>query len=630
LTISEASGLNKPQLHNLAGNGVNWEKKYPLMKHHFLSLLIIVFSCSSYATTHYVTPLGSGALNGTSWGDAFAGNSLPLAISTAIAGDEVWVAAGVYKPTTGTSRTSSFIMKNGVAIYGSFAGGETLLSQRIFTNGLTSILSGEIGVAGIADNCYHTISNSGLDNTAIIDGFIIRDANDDRTATNTTGLGGGIYNNGSGAGNICNPTIRNCLITSNQAVFGAGIFNNGYNGGTAIPLISNCVITGNNAITSGGAMDNFGLQNGNASPIITNCVIYNNTAVLRAGGMYCWGGNNGNANPTVINTIFVNNTAPDGGAVVSDRSNSGAGSSGNSNPNFRNCIFWGNTASNSSPQFYILGGASFTATYSNIDLTGQISPHIISGAGTGNINSNPSFSNIASGAGTDGNWLTVDDGLKLAGTSSPCYNSGDNTGISGLDIIFNNRIIAGIVDMGAYEFNATSLAIKLTSFMGSFNRHNQVNLSWITASEQNNKGFDIQRSRDLIQFETIGFVKGAGNSNVKLNYFFTDHMPYPGQIYYRLKQIDLDTKDEYSNIISIKTISRKVDIFPNPSRGTFKISGLELSEIKSVKFINSVGIEVKVIRNISDGINISDLPDGVYTLFIETAKEVITTVLLKK
>jgi hypothetical protein len=111
--------------------------------------------------------------NGSAWNNAYG--SLQSAITAAQAGDEIWVAAGTYKPTTGTDRTASFTLKNNVGIYGGFTGTETALNQRNIANNIT-ILSGEIGAAGIADNSYHVISATGnvsnpLTNSAILDGF---------------------------------------------------------------------------------------------------------------------------------------------------------------------------------------------------------------------------------------------------------------------------------------------------------------------------------------------------------------------------------------------------------------------------------------------------------------------------
>ncbi|MES2544528.1 MAG: T9SS type A sorting domain-containing protein [Bacteroidota bacterium] len=419
-----------------------------------LLLLISFISFSSFSAIRYVTVTGAGSMNGSSWANAFPASSLQTAITGAALGDQVWVAAGTYFTTTGTNRTISFSMRNDITIYGSFIGTETLLSQRDLTNGLTSILSAEIGVAGIADNSYHVISNFNINNTAVIDGFIIRGANDDRPAAGDEGLGGGFYNNGSN-GNTCSPIIRNCAILNNQAVFGAGIFNNGYNNGNASPLILNCVIAYNTATSGGGGIDNFGIANGNASPTITNSIIYENTAAFRAGAMYCWGGNTGNTSPVILNSAFVNNHAVDGGGVVADNTNTSSGNSGVSNPTFRNSIVWGNTITGTGPQFFILGTGTVSSTYTDIDLTNQNAPHVLSGVTTGNLNVNPQFMNIALGVGADTKWFTADDGLQLIGAASPCYDAGNNTGVPATDLLFRNRIVNGTVDMGAYEFDAS-------------------------------------------------------------------------------------------------------------------------------------------------------------------------------
>ncbi|WP_462248823.1 hypothetical protein, partial [Ferruginibacter sp.] len=251
-------------------------------------LLLLVTEVN--ALTRYVTPTGAGAMNGTSWANAFSGTSLQTAINASAPGDEVWVAAGTYFTTNTANRNIYFNMLNGVAIYGSFNGTETVLSQRIFSCGFTSLLSAEINLPGNTDNSYHVINNSSLNSTAILDGFTIRDANAnfDLTGNDSRSLGGGMINNAANGG-TCSPTIRNCLFTNNTALFGGGIFDHGQNGGNANPVITNCIFAFNTATGGGGGIDNFG-YNGNASPVITNCIFYGNTATDRAGAMYCWGG----------------------------------------------------------------------------------------------------------------------------------------------------------------------------------------------------------------------------------------------------------------------------------------------------------------------------------------------------
>src|SRR5262249_54017507 len=104
-------------------------------------------------TTWYVNAAATGSNNGRSWTNA--DTDLQKALGSAQSGDQIWVAQGTYKPTSGTDRSLSFALKAGVAIYGGFAGGETLLSQRDFVQHVTT-LSGDIGTPGDSgDNSYH-------------------------------------------------------------------------------------------------------------------------------------------------------------------------------------------------------------------------------------------------------------------------------------------------------------------------------------------------------------------------------------------------------------------------------------------------------------------------------------------
>ncbi len=98
---------------------------------------------------------------------------------------------------------------------------------------------------------------------------------------------------------------------------------------------------------------------------------------------------------------------------------------------------------------------------------------------------------------------------------------------------------------------------------------NDAQLNWITVSERNNRGFEVERSADGVSFEYIGFVKGNINSNVKKDYSFTDGDVFISQqtAFYRLKQVDLDGKFEYSDVIKLNTnisTNTSTTIYPNP------------------------------------------------------------------
>jgi len=90
--------------------------------------------------------------------------------------------------------------------------------------------------------------------------------------------------------------------------------------------------------------------------------------------------------------------------------------------------------------------------------------------------------------------------------------------------------------------------------------NNNVSLNWMTASETNNKGFDVQRKMESVsqqiksneEWKTIGFVNGNGTSTEKNNYAFLDENLESGKYKYRLKQIDFDGSFEYSNEIEVE------------------------------------------------------------------------------
>jgi Secretion system C-terminal sorting domain len=132
-------------------------------------------------------------------------------------------------------------------------------------------------------------------------------------------------------------------------------------------------------------------------------------------------------------------------------------------------------------------------------------------------------------------------------------------------------------DGTAYSLpNACPLPIELLNFQAK-NTEVGALLTWQTASEKDNKGFNVQRSSDSKNFENLGFVKGFGTTLQSQNYSYMDNKPLNSTAYYRLKQEDFDGKMDYSSIISIqgKASSSKLKIYPTITKGELTIEGAQ-------------------------------------------------------
>jgi hypothetical protein len=121
------------------------------------------------------------------------------------------------------------------------------------------------------------------------------------------------------------------------------------------------------------------------------------------------------------------------------------------------------------------------------------------------------------------------------------YNIGDS--------VIKYSAISNVVN-----FNDSPLPIELLSFEARL-QGNAVSLQWVTASEINNDYFTIEKSTNLFDWSILGFVDGAGTTNLKQHYNFTDNASIKGVAYYRLKQTDLDGAFEYFNPLAINVVS---------------------------------------------------------------------------
>ena len=111
-----------------------------------------------------------------------------------------------------------------------------------------------------------------------------------------------------------------------------------------------------------------------------------------------------------------------------------------------------------------------------------------------------------------------------------------------------------------------ALPIELLSFYTEQN-NDDVTLKWITGSEINHDFFTVERSSDQINYENIGEILGAGNSNIITKYQFPDRFPLDGTSYYKLRQTDFNGTYKYSKTIAISRNKDaiRVNLFPNPT-----------------------------------------------------------------
>lgn len=279
------------------------------MKPTLLTAMVLMLTISVFqAQVIYVKAGAQG--DGSSWENAIG--NLNDALKLAQPGMQVWVAAGTYKPTKGTDRQVSFVIPDGVAVVGGFAGHETSIEQRSIQDNPT-ILSGEIGQPGLADNSFNVVYMHNVGEKTVLDGFIITDGNASGNTEEATRsrCGGGLYISGTDS----RPVINNCIFQKNAARDGAAVYINGRKGNCS-PQFYNCVFKENEAGLDGGAIYNDGRGKGMSNPAFFGCQFYRNVGTY--GGAICNATETGSCNITLEGCTFTENVAYlRGGALFS-------------------------------------------------------------------------------------------------------------------------------------------------------------------------------------------------------------------------------------------------------------------------------------------------------------------------
>ncbi len=442
----------------------------------------------------YVDAAGLSLMpDGLSWTTAYT--SLQDALAVSRNGDEIWVAAGVYYPDEGRGQSNddvraSFALKDGVKIYGGFAGTETERSQRQPRVKVT-VLSGDIdgndgtdsngvvtATANISgDNAYNVIRNRGVNRTAVLDGFTITAGHTDAGGISCPdNCGGGMYNVDS------HPKINQISFSGNSAINGGGMNNAG-----SSPEISQVSFSGNSAINGGGmnnagsspkmsqvsfsgnrARDGGGMNNNSSSPQMSQVSFSGNLAVQHGGGMY-----NNRSSPQINQVSFSGNSAArNGGGMYNNRSSpkmsqisfsgnraaslgGGMFNTGDSNPHIVNSIFWQNAVRrqmNALAQIFQnpRGSSRPVISYTLIQGSGGSGSAWESSLGDDgghNLDADPRFREPIDPADAP----TSAGNLRLE-PDSPAIDVGDDRAASGpQDLEGAPRIQGAGVDLGAYE-----------------------------------------------------------------------------------------------------------------------------------------------------------------------------------
>jgi predicted outer membrane repeat protein len=352
-----------------------------------LIILLVFLTIDSNAQTIIRVKKG-GTGDGSSWNAAMG--DLTAALNKANFGDEVWTTRDTFKPTTCTTcdtvqRQVAFVIKNGVSLYGGFAGNEFSKITWNANDKEKTVLSGDINNDGNPNmNSYNVVRIKNYDATTkpTLINITIMNGNADNekyALGESRNSGAAIYIDGSLKGYKCEPNIQYCRFTNNNATGDGGALYvySGFEGKTKV-ILDDCYFNNNKVKQGGGhiaitayfggsdnsiikkcrfdngyAMDGAalklnGAEKGNIKTTLNGNYFDHSTASNLGGAIYAFG-KNGSINSTITDCSFINGKANVGGAIYIDVTKLGL-----SNNIYNNCDFTYNAA--------LEGGALFCVT----------------------------------------------------------------------------------------------------------------------------------------------------------------------------------------------------------------------------------------------------------------------------
>ena len=217
---------------------------------------------------------------------------------------------------------------------------------------------------------------------------------------------------------------------------------------------------------------------------------------------------------------------------------------------------------------------------------------------------------------------------------------GDDQRLNGFSLYYSLKITQNTNGASTYtvvlaegdgsDGNA-ALPVEWMSFQAKKNPEG-VKLLWLTASEENNQGFTVERSHDAFSWEILGFVEGKGNTQDVQIYTYLDARPQIGFNYYRLKQTDFNGQIDYSHIREVR-IGREISsqdflVYPNPFRESLYIGPFN-GDISLTSLSGELLLQKKVEGSWSEE-KLEQLPSGIYFLLIQPERGLQKKITLMK
>lgn len=495
-----------------------------------------------FKTPIFVNSTATGNNDGSSWVDAYT--SLQTALSVAQDDEEIWLASGVYKPHASNRDVSFNITQQNLKIYGGFAGTELQLSQRLYGANET-ILSGDLANNDVnlasyvdnysnttrnTDNSYHIVTISATGNNLLLDGLTIKDAHNNKSATER---GGAIVKDKT----VADLTLNNCIVKDNVSRNdNAGLVCeyelNNTSGARGNLIITNSRFSNNMSRWASGIYS-FVRGNTNVDIVVENCLFskniaanLNNTGATGLSGSASWFriiANGSNVTLKINNNTYVDNLDTGTNQNLSNNTRAPLAISRNTQitspmtAEVSNCIFWNNKgASNANVRaisdLYLVPILSLDV-YNSLDALNFVEGSITSSVNT--VTSNPMFNDAINGDYT-------------LSPTSPALNAGDNTYTTQpIDLLNNSRISGGVIDMGAYELPVNCGDISNITLEKIPSVTNSATLSW--QHPFNNSG-----PFDLVYVESgEPIANGTVVNNITTNtYTITNILPESAYDYY--------------------------------------------------------------------------------------------------